>query len=225
VSRPPTTVASIPLFSLLRPRPPTPRPTRTPNLAATQIYEEFNKEAQEYFELGYLPSADGDFVQFDDFQYEWAQLGWYRPFLLNKNVSDFYLNAHFAWESAYRNADESGCGFAFAINDGGHYSVFLDRAKIIFLDADASYGSYALTVGRTRGPGRVKFDVPAEADFTLIVKDAYVYILVDGEVVGEYSLSQSRDLRGDVALTVLSGTNKDYGTRCEMTGIHMFIPN
>lgn len=208
------------------PRPsPTPRPTQTPNLAATQKYEDFNAEAQQYFDLGYLPSADGKFAEYDDFFYEWAQLGWYKPFFLREDVKNFYLSAHFAWESAYRNADDSGCGFAFAINDGGHYSVFLDRTKIVFLDADASYGSYALPVSRTRGSGRIKFDMPAEADFTLIVNDAYAYVLVDGETVGEYTLSQSRNMRGVVALTVLSGTNKDYGTRCEMTNVHMWIPN
>ncbi|HAV78817.1 MAG TPA: hypothetical protein DCX53_15815 [Anaerolineae bacterium] len=207
------------------PRPsPTPRPTKTPDLAATQKYNEFNAEAQKYFDLGYLSTGDGRFQEFEDFYYEWAQLGWYQPFIITQNAEDFYISAHFSWESAFRNADDSGCGFAFAINNGGHYSVFLDRTKIVFLDADASYGSYALSVGRTRGSGRVKFENPAEADFTLIINDAYAYVLVDGEVIGEYTLSQSRNLRGDIALTVLSGTNKDYGTRCEMTNIRMFRP-
>jgi hypothetical protein len=80
-------------------------------------------------------------------------------------------------------------------------------------------------VGKTRGSGHVKFDNPAEADFTLIVKGAYAYILVDGELFGEYTLSQSRILKGDIGLTVLSGTNKDYGTRCEMSNIHVWTPN
>ena len=57
------------------------------------------------------------------------------------------------------------------------------------------------------------------------MNNGYAYVLVDGEVVGEYTLSQSRNLRGDLAFTVLAGTNKDYGTRCEMTDIHMWIPN
>ena len=78
----------------------------------------------------------------------------------------------------------------------------------------------------TRGTVVVKFDNPAddcEADFTVIVKDAYVYVLVDDEVVGEYSLPQSRPLKGNLGLTLLSGTNKDYGTRCEMTNIHAWL--
>jgi hypothetical protein len=47
---------------------------------------------------------------------------------------------------------------------------------------------------------------------------------VDGEVVGEYTLSQSRSLHGNLGLTILSGTNKDFGTRCKMTNLHLWIP-
>ena len=202
----------------------TPRPTRTPNLAATQQMNDMQAEAQKYTDLGYIPSAEGKFKVFDDFEYEWAQLGWYKPFALGQRAKNFFLTAHVAWESAYKNADESGCGIAFAYQDNGeHYAVFLDRSKIVFLDADNRY-SYSLPVGLTRGTGRVKFTPPAEADLTLIVNDGYAYVLVDGEVVGEYTLSQSRSLNGDLALTVLSGTNKDYGTRCKMTDIHTWTP-
>lgn len=201
-----------------------PRPTSTPNVAATQKYDAFNAQAQKYLDLGYLSSIDGRFREFDDFDYEWAQLGYYKRFLLGANVKDFYISAHLAWESAYKNADISGCGIAFANQDDGeHYAVFLDRAQVVFVDADNRFNGSRL-IGPTRGTGRVKFSLPAEADFTLIVKGAYAYVLVDEVLVGEYTLSQSRNLRGDLGLTVLSGTNRDYGTRCEMTNIHVWIP-
>ena len=53
----------------------------------------------------------------------------------------------------------------------------------------------------------------------------FVQSVVDGELIGEYTLSQSKPLRGDLALTVLSGTNKDYGTRCEVTDLRVWTPN
>jgi len=207
----------------------TPRPTRTPNLAATQRVEDLNAEAKSYFDLGYLPTADGKFTEFDDFSEEWAQLGWYQWWILDEVASNFYLSGHLKWASAYRNADISGCGFIFAIQENNdHYAVFLDRAKILVLDSNQSSNS-SRTVGTTRGTGIVKFDnpfdSPAEADFTLIVKDAYAYVLMDGEVVGEYTLSQSRLLKGNLGLSILSGTNKDFGTRCEMTNLHVWVPN
>jgi len=202
----------------------TPRPTATPNLAATQKYADFNKEVQSYFDSGYLASTDGTIKEIDDFEDDWAQIGWYRWLPMNRDVSDFFMSAHFKWMSASQSADESGCGFAFAINDFGNYAVFLDRNKVIFLDADSSYGSYSGPVGRTRGSGRVKISNPPEADFTLIVNGISAYVLVNHEFIGQYTLSKSRILRGDLGLTVLSGTNKGYGTHCEMTNIHLFAP-
>jgi hypothetical protein len=205
------------------PRPsPTLRPTKTPDLAATQKYNEYQEEAQKYFDMGYLSISDGLFREFDDFEVEWAQLNWFRWWPINHKANDFYMRAHFKWDSAYRNADTSGCGFVFALTpDDLYYAVFLDRSEVLFL---TKTGSGVRTQGRTRGSGRVKFDMPAEADFTLIVNGHAAYVLVDDELVGEYTLSQSKSKSGDIALTVLSGTNKDYGTRCEMTDIHVFIP-
>ena len=207
------------------PRPsPTPRPTQTPNLAATERAEELNAEVQEYFEKGYLATTEGRFREMEDFSYEWAQLGYYNWLPLRDSASDFFLSAHFKWDSAFKNSDISGCGFIFGLQpNDDHYAVFLDRQKVLFLITDLTVG-FSRPVSPTRGTGVVKFDYPAEADFTLIVNDAYAYVLVDGEVVGEYTLAQSRLAKGGLGLTVLSGTNRDYGTRCEMTNLHLWLP-
>ena len=152
-------------------------------------------------------------------------MGWYNWLPLGESASDFVLSGHFKWDSAFKNSDISGCGFIFSLQENNdHYAVFLDRSKVFFLITDRARG-FSKPVTPTRGTGRVKFDYPAEADFTLIVKGPYAYVLVDGEVVGEYTLAQSRPLFGNLGLTVLSGTNRDYGTRCEMTNLHLWVPN
>ena len=221
----PTATATITPTATKTVRPsPTPRPTQTPNLAATERVEELNAEVQAYFEKGYLTTTDGRFRELEDFSYDWAQLGWYNWLPLRDSASDFFLSGHFKWDSAFKNSDISGCGFIFGLQPNkDHYAVFLDRAKVYFLITDHTLG-FSKPVSPTRGTGTVKFDYPAEADFTLIVKDAYAYILVDGEVVAEYTLAQSRSAKGGIGLTVLSGTNRDYGTRCEMTNLHLWIP-
>jgi hypothetical protein len=113
----------------------TPRPTQTPNLAATQHMSDLQAEAQNYYDQGYLDSADGKFMEHGDFKEEWAQLGWYSWWPLNQTAKDFYMSAHFKWTSAYRSADLSGCGFAFAIQeDSDHYAVFLDQSKVYFVE-------------------------------------------------------------------------------------------
>ena len=222
-SVPPTATETLVPTNTPRPSP-TPRPTQTPNLAATARVDDLNAEAQEYFEKGYLATTDGRFRELEDFSYEWAQMGWYNWLPLRDSASDFFLSGHFKWDSAYKSSDTSGCGFIFGLQQNDdHYAVFLDRQKVLFLITDHAIG-FSKPVSPTRGNGVVKFDYPAEADFTLIVKDAYAYVLVDGEVVGEYTLAQSRASKGGIGLTVLSGTNKDYGTRCEMTNLHLWLP-
>jgi hypothetical protein len=202
----------------------TPTPTSTPDVAATQRVDEFYTKAQDYYNKGYLATPDGYFIEYEDYFNEWAEIGWYNAKKLENKVSDFFMSAHLKWESAYKNANVSGCGFVFALQDNNdHYAVFLDRAQVFFLNAELSHGG-ALAIGTTRGSGLVNFTPPAEADLTLIVKDSYAYVLVNNELVGEYTLTKSRSLDGNLGLTVLSGTNKGYGTRCIMTNIHVWIP-
>jgi len=148
--------------------------------------------------------------------------GWWT---LNQRARDFFISAHFKWTSAYRNAGISGCGFAFAIQENqDHFGVFLDRANVLFLD----FGAYTQKLSPTRGTGRVDFgnpfEEPAEADMTVIVNGTTAYALVDDELAGQYTLSQSKTLRGNLGLTLLSGTNKDFGTRCEMSDLHYWLP-
>jgi hypothetical protein len=208
------------------PRPsPTLRPTRTPDIAATQHIEALNEEIHTYYGKGFLTQIGGHLTEFDDFSYDWAQLGWYNWLPIRESASDFFLSAHFKWKSAIEGANVSGCGFIFGLQpNNDHYAVFLDRTKVFFVMTDHTLG-YSKPISPTRGTGRVNFQYPAEADFTLIVKGAYAYVLVNGEVVGEYTLSESRLAHGSLGLTVLSGTNKDYGTHCEMTGLRLWIPN
>ena len=221
----PTATATITPTATRTPRPsPTPRPTQTPNLAATKRAEELNAKVQDYFDQGYLTTTEGRFRELEDFSFDWAQLGWYRRFPVQDSVGDFLLSAHLKWNSAFKNSDISGCGFVFGIQpNDDHYAVFLDRQKVLFLITDNTVG-FSRPVSPTRGTGTVKFDYPAEADFTLIVKGAYAYVLVNGEVSAEYTLAQSRSAKGGIGLTVLSGTNKDYGTRCEMTNLQLWLP-
>lgn len=204
----------------------TPTPTKTPNVAATQHRNELDAEVQAYYDKGYLTTTKGRFEEYDDVSESWAQLGWYQSWSLKETASDFYMKAHLKWSSAYRNADISGCGFIFAQQNNenrDHYAVFLDRSKVYFVKT----GYYYEPFGPLHGTGRVKFDNPAdhpvEADFTLIVKGTSAFVLVNEELTGEYLLTEGKT-KGKYGLALLSGTNKDFGTRCEMKNLHTWIP-
>ncbi len=203
---------------------PTLPPTETPDAAATQRVTDLDAEMETYYDRGYISTKTGTFGELDNFTEDWAQLGWYDWQPLPVAAGDFFMSAHFKWASAYKSSDTSGCGFIFDVQPNrDHYAVFLDRAKVVFVMADSRLG-YSKYLPATRGTGRVSFDTPAEADFTLIVNNAYAYVLVNKEVVAEYTLSKSMPPSGGLGLTVLSGTNKGYGTRCEMTNLHLWLP-
>ena len=201
----------------------TPMPTSTPNLLATQVYEDFFAEVQSFYDDGYLPSLNGEYVELAPFEDEWAQINWYQWWWFDdKLVADtFVWSGHFSWESASMTPDISGCGFVFDVDteDGSAYAVVLDQSRVLVLDHDG------YIVGTTRGTGKVKFSLPAEADITLIVNDEAkrIYVFVDDEFVGEYSIPLNEAIDGTIGFTILSGTNKDYGTRCEITDMQLWL--
>lgn len=214
VSVPPTpTNTSAPPTSTKRPTS-TPRPTATPNVAATQQFDAFNTLLQTFEEKGYVSTTEGSAKTIKPFDEEWAQLNWYQWWPEGNVNSDFVFSGHFKWSAAISSPEISGCGIIFGLQDNSdHYAVFLDKSRILFLMAR---GSHVYNVGKTRGSGRLALTLPAEAEFAISVKGQSAYVSVDGEVT-EYTLSQDQTTKGAFALSLLSGTNKDYGTHCEIT--------
>lgn len=123
-----------------------------------------------------------------------------------------------------RYSGDSGCGVVFGLqSNGDHYAVFLSQSRILFLRAAQAYGNKSYEVGKTKGSGRVRFSNPAEADFALAVTGKKAYVYVDKQFIGEYTLSADQLTHGELDLTILSGTNKDFGTRCEMSNIGLLM--
>jgi len=202
--------------------PPTAEPSPVPDVPTPQPQSsEFNLLLQEFADKGYINTTEGETIPIDPFKEEWAQLNYYQWWTIDQEASDLVFQGHFKWSSSNSSPDLSGCGVIFGLQDNDdHYAVFLDKGRIAFL---MSRGANVYEVGKTRGPGRVNFGNPAEADFVLAVKGKSAYVSVDSEVT-EYTLSQDQSTSGNFALTLLSGTNSGYGTRCEMTDMNLFVP-
>lgn len=189
-------------------------------LEKTQAAEPMFALVQELYEDGYLTSTDGRYMQLEDFQESWAQMAWYRGWWAADNLVDFVLVADMAWSSAsdVANWQHSGCGFYFRARNSGedHYVAFvlLDGYVIllrslkdnIILLGEAYYG---------------KPDVPkGGVEFGLAVQGSTFHIFVNGKKVLTRQDTYLTD--GDVAYSLLSGTNKDYGTRCTMTNVDVW---
>ena len=190
-------------------------------MAATQKAEAFVSMLTEFKDKGYINTTAGTTIALDDFKQDWAQLGWYKWWPEKGDYANFVFSGHLKWSTASATPEISGCGIIFGLQENDdHYAVFLDKSRILFLMAR---GSHVYSVGKTKGSGRTHFSNPAEADFTVIVKGQSAFVSVDGEIT-TYTLSQDQTSAGQFALTLLSGTNKDYGTRCEMTNMVLWTP-
>jgi hypothetical protein len=168
---------------------------------------------------GYLQSTSGTFHAIPEFNETWAQLNWYQWWETGFAPKDFVVTAHTAWESASDTADwwNAGCGFVFREeSEDDHYLVYLGMDGWVHL-ARVKSGDWA-SLGET-SYGEV--DVPkGEADIALVVEGREIHYFVNGEhVLSRDDLGESE---GVLALTLLSGTNKEFGTRCIMDDIALW---
>jgi hypothetical protein len=202
----------------------TPVPTSTPNLAATQAMEERQAVLQKYVDAGYIDSTGGKFEELNDFQEEWPQLHWYQWWPIHsagREYGDLVFQGHFKWSTAMRTSDPSGCGIVFGVQpNDDHYAVFIDQARIAFF---MNRGNQVYQVGKTSGFGRLNIGEPFEADVTVIIKGVTSYVLVDGQPT-KYTLSADQSSSGEFAYSLLSGTNRDFGTRCDITNAYIWEP-
>lgn len=168
---------------------------------------------------GVIEKTAGTYYQIEDFNESWAQIGWYQWWGTDLAPTDFVLRAHTEWESASRTANwfESGCGFVFREEDANnHYMIYLALDGNVYLKGylEGQYKEY--------GKGYVgKLDfMKGGADVMLVVEGDHILYYINGEKILDRQNSALRE--GNLALTLVSGTNKDYGTRCDITDIELW---
>ncbi|MFC1936593.1 hypothetical protein ACFLYP_02875 [Chloroflexota bacterium] len=194
----------------------TPRPTATPN--AMQLREQdMIAQVEELFADGYLKTTQGRYRVIPDFNESWAQINWFLLYPTRFYPSDFVIRAHVQWNSASTTADIAGCGFVFREEDGNHY---------LALYATDGY-VYILRVhnGSIIDLGRAYYGVldyqSGEADIMMVVEGQMIVFYVNNKRVLS---TQDHALRhGNLAFTILSGTNKNFGTQCTMTEIDLWM--
>lgn len=200
-----------------RPTPSERPPTSTPAISALETST--RDLVQSLANDGYLQSIFGTFHSLPDFNETWAQLNWYQWWDTGFEPKDFLITAHTGWESASDTANwwNSGCGFVFR-EDGkaDHYLIYLGMDGWVYLSRVKS-GNWADLGHRTYG----KVDIPkGEANVALLVEGRKLHFFVNGDHV--ITRDDLQDTSGVLGLTLLSGTNKGFGTRCIMDEIALW---
>jgi hypothetical protein len=204
----------------------TPPPTATPNLAATQQYDDFFAVVQKIHEAGQIPSTDGKYLELDDYQDEVATKLSYEYAETGVNTKNFIVRGDFEWSNAINTTNISGCGFVFRVQQNtDHYLIVLDAFSGVKLASSTDRGTYSMGSPQNGdeklsdfGPG------PYHANFTLVVNDLKSYVYVNDVYYGEYKLLDYRITdSGLLSGAVLSATSEGYGTRCNITNIQAWI--
>lgn len=209
--------------TLIPPPTPIPPPTEIPASPTPLVPSEFQEKVDYYYDKGYLSSKTGEYIHLDDFSKDWAKINYDFTQDTGHRADDFMVTAHFEWQSATRHPDAAGCGWAFHKQGEDAYKFLLDKDYLWFLSWDYS-SQKMIRFGPSSGNAFVGLDSPGEADVALIVNETKAYVLINDNFQASYTL----DLdfltgKGDLAYLVVSGTNSDYGTRCRMTDVVLWV--
>ena len=185
---------------------------------------------QKFVDEGHIPSTDGEFLSLGDYSADNAGLTYYGQYTADDfEAGNFVYNGHFKWSNAEETTRAAGCGLIFAgqLNNGEishHYGIFLSAKQIFFIGSEPEAGNLkSVELGKQSGTGKVDFGNPAEADFTLVVYEKNAYVYVDGNFIGGYGLAEQWPTDGKLTYSMISGTTKDYGTRCEITNSSLWM--
>jgi hypothetical protein len=168
---------------------------------------------------GYLKSTEGEWQRLDfTFDQAWAQIGWYWWWPTGITMENFVLRTDASWDSASDTPNDSGCGFVIRPDSkGNHYMTFLSmNGWSVVGEMKNEYWRYI----QKKPVSGLAFP-QGSAEIVLVVEDETITMLVNGEKVMRDVSLVARE--GELALTILSGTNKGFGTSCTMENIDLWI--
>jgi hypothetical protein len=193
----------------------TPLPTSTPNYVATRQYEDLVALVDRYYDAGVLPSVLGRFYRIEDFSRSLAKKGNYEWVTRDGGVGNFIVRADVVMETADRPSSQSGCGFVFS--DSGK-----ETHDFVFLRQDG-YASYGLSGLSLTNKYYGKLGNPAAFKMTLLVYENKLRLIVDDkEIIAYDNLVYVEGFKGLWGPAVLSGSNEDFGTRCDFANIEVW---
>jgi hypothetical protein len=198
-----------------------PQPTATPEFAltATNQAETMKQDLQKLVDKNLIENTNGKYYRVQNLTGEWAKLGYYHWWPLDRKPVNFAISSDVNWEIASPGANYSkaGCGFVFHEQgpDNLHFSYLsmdgvvrnIRMEKKVFTDL--------------KGNNAGKFKLPADsAKIMLVVENQWITFLVNDVVVVHFK--DDRLTGGGLSMAVASGTNRDFGTRCQFQNVELW---
>jgi len=200
---------------------------KTATSAAFQKTQNANPMAElveKLYNDGYITTKDGTFSKLDNFSEQWAKLDWYQYWYQgDEKYANFVLSFSARMQSASDKANwhHAGCGVVFRhVDNENHLFLIIAQNGIMSLRKRVKDVVYLV-----RDSKKYSSQIPVENVYVnLIVDGMNVIIFADGNPILEARdpLLGSTLREGRLAFSVMSGTNKGYGTRCSMTDIWLW---
>lgn len=191
-----------------------------PAVDMTEMDEIMNADLQFLIEKGVISGIKEEYVPFEDISREFAQINYFSWWPTDYEPSNFVIRSDVSWESASDTANWpfSGCGWVFGEKDK-------DNFHMAYLSMDG-YGLLKKWVdGKEEVVVKQRYgnvDIPqGSAELLLSVQDDRAAFYVNGEEM--YNIYDGNIDPGTLSFTVLSGTNKGFGTRCEWTNTGLMV--
>jgi hypothetical protein len=187
--------------------------------SATALAQPMSHRIRELLTSGIISTSEGSYHPLQDFDASWAQINYYDFLLTGLAPVNFVLSAKVSWESASETANwwNSGCGFVFRMNSrGDHYLAYLGLDGWFYL-----YRNLDQTITLTGRGYYGEVMIPkGDAEIMLIVEGDWIVLYVNGEQV--HRMQENTFSSGLLGYALISGTNKDFGTRCQMQDVELF---
>ena len=197
--------------------------TISTTLPATSELETITTKGGEIITLpddlrGTFQVPNGFYYQMEDYDYSLAQLGSFKAVGSGHFPQHFSIRSQISWWTAKGgvNWKETGCGYIFRYLDKkNYYVIFWSLDGTVYLKRvnkgqevpvyDAPYSTQRLSHG--------------EATISLIVSDNQVIAFYNDKRVFRMVDSPLSGVMkdGEVGLVLFSGTNLDFGTRCQFS--------
>ena len=178
---------------------------------------------QKLQESGEVTDISGSYLRLPDYERTMSRIGYFgeeEP--IGFTLENFAIRADASWDSAsdMANWNQSGCTFLIGVDEQERYDM-------VFLSLDGFAKLYLPVLNTDRWQEKArerygKLSIPkGGAEVMIGVINKRIIFYVNGvEVLSEYD----GNLRpGDVYFAIISGTNKDYGIRCKMENIDLWI--
>ena len=203
-------------------------PPATVDASVTGVPGDVMADVQDYYQKGYLPFQNGQLHALDDFSKISLSLNVFDFTRTRQQAQDFALWADIELDSRGSTTypKYTGCGFAYRVqNNSDGYTAILTNDAVRMGYCMGGMRQCEL-FGTTFGTGEVNVQNKSKTQFSLVVNKHIAYVLVDGILVGQYTLFTTKMLgMGEIYYGVVSNLNEGYTSSCQISNAKVWESN